>query len=51
MKTGQILEWAICDSTGSFAFRKPRKEARAFLRRLDPTGRLGFRIAKVQVVK
>ena len=52
MKTGDIIEWAIVDECGNtFAFRKTRRQVRELLRKLDPTGLRGFRIAKVQVVK
>jgi hypothetical protein len=52
MKTGAITEWCVVDNCGnSFAFRKTRKETRALLRRLDPKGIRGFRLAKVVVAR
>ena len=50
MKTNDIIEWAVVDNLGNtFAFRKTRKEIRALLKRCDPTGFRGFRVAKIVV--
>lgn len=51
MKTGDIVQWALVDENGEFVMRVTRQEAEELLSKLDPTGSLGFRIAKLEVVK